>query len=176
MTRGASVVSPTTHPLYQAWGNSDIPMNKKLFGLIALILYACSGLTACSDDDDAPKPDAPASIVGLWQEIGYIHWEERFGTEYDPDAWITEDDMALEFTDTGRLLFLEMSNGEWTPYMDPFEYTLTGKDLMYSLIGNTHTLRCTVEELTETTLIIGDNSSDPEEGRVIHLKKYRRIR
>lgn len=152
-------------------------MDMKFYGLMVLILCACAGFTACSDDDDDnPKPDAPASIVGLWQETGYIHWEERFGTEYDPDTWITEDDMALEFTNAGRLLFLEQRDGEWTPYMAPFEYSLAGNILTYSLANSATTLRSTIEELTETTLIIGDNSSDPEQGRVIHLEKYRRIR
>lgn len=63
-------------------------MNKNIFRLMAMlfVVLAGAGFTACfDDDDDAPTPDAPASIAGLWQVIDYIHWEERFGTEYDPE-------------------------------------------------------------------------------------------
>lgn len=43
-------------------------MNKNIFRLMAMlfVVLACAGFTACfDDDDDAPTPDAPASIAGL---------------------------------------------------------------------------------------------------------------
>lgn len=174
MTRGASVVSPTAHPLYQAWGNSDIPMNKKLFGLIALILYACSGLTACSDDDD--DNDSNSALVGTWEITHRVDWNERYGGDYNPEAWqdYSYAGERLKFNSDGTYIGYSCdpmyNDYNWEEYAhDKYKYS-DGK-LTIRQDGETYT--ATVDKLTKTTLEI--TGIDYEPYKTIQRLRYKRV-
>lgn len=125
-------------------------MKKQIFGLMALILCACAGLTACSDDDDDDDSTDNSLLVGLWEIDAFVDWASNEGTPYDPEAWVQTSGDRIEFKSNGEVLSYVYDNGEWE---------CAGG--VYKLSGNTLTMwndegekmEGTVDVLNESTFI-----------------------
>ncbi len=144
-------------------------MKKQIFGLMALILCACAGLTACSDDDN---DDIKSGIVGLWQETHCIDWTEGYDGQYNPEAWEEESDARVEFKENGTAVFHEYYNGIWN-YEGEVSYKISGNNILFddNYAGPETT---TIDELTNSTLIVTEKGND--DGRTFIVRtKFARI-
>ena len=152
-------------------------MKKQIFGLMALILCACAGLTACSDDDD----DDNNGIVGLWEQTHFLEWGEDYSDgPYNPEAWKEEGGFRLEFTSDGKMIQYSFEKGQWILHKDEIEqtYTVSDNKLIVTSYDKEENERYTetesIDEINSNTLIITERDYDP--GLCIYRYKFRRVK
>ena len=145
-------------------------MKKQIFGLMALILCACSGLTACSDDDDDDNNGAHSTLVGTWECTGNVEWTSHSSKPYDPEAWELLEKQRLELTSDGKITWYEWENGKWE-WSERGTYTFGDNKIIQKIYnyngytddsGEYDQTIWSVDELSNNTLII--TSTDYEDG------------
>ena len=136
---------------------------KKLF-LIVAAMFAVVSFSACSDVDDKD-----ASIVGTWRHTREVGYEIYNGDKHEIDSTCSEANQGLILNEdvTGKDTF----DGS----ADNFTYTVNGKTLKKKYDGDDGWAEITINELTNSSLVLYEHGEQEETTNYYTRKLNQRI-
>ena len=150
---------------------------KKL--IFCAALFAAISFAACSDDDESNLPVTEANIVGTWKivhEQGYEDDGHEIET-WSEDSPFTDSDgywwyWTYTFDEGGTGTYTEYEEGDSSPYLERFSYSISGNTLKMSM----RDLGCQIKSLTKSRLVLFESHDDNDGSHTENTMTYKRIK